>query len=137
MGTAVGISGAYIAAALGPGARLATLDRLAGAVQAARATFDAVGIADRVTVMEGLFAETLEPALQRMAPVEFMFIDGHHEEDPTIAYLETALPYLAPKAVIVFDDIDWSDGMIRAWSSVAARAPGFAAPLGSLGLWAN
>ena len=137
MGTAVGISGAYIAAALGPGARLATLDRLAGAVQAARATFDAVGVADRVTVVEGRFAETLEPALQRMAPVDFMFIDGHHEEEPTLAYLETALPYLGEKAVVVFDDIDWSEGMTRAWSTVAARAPGFAAALGSLGLWAN
>jgi predicted O-methyltransferase YrrM len=137
MGTAVGISGAYIASALQPGGRLVTLDILPVALETAGETFRAAGVDDRVEMVEGPFGETLEPTLKRVAPVDFLFVDGHHEEAATIAYLDLALPHLAESALVIFDDIDFSPGMERAWATVAARAPGFAVPLGALGLWAN
>jgi len=137
MGTSVGISGAYLASALPSGGRLITLDILPMAVVTARETFRSLGLGDRAEVIEGSFADTLEPAMQRLAPIDFMFIDGHHEEKATIRYLDAAIPHLAPDAVLVFDDIRWSPGMERAWAVVSARAPGFAVALGSLGVWAN
>jgi predicted O-methyltransferase YrrM len=137
MGTAVGISGAYIASALPTGGKLVTLDMLPVAVRTARETFAMLELDDRVEVIEGRFQDTLEQALRHAEPVDFLFIDGHHEEAATVAYLDLAVPHLADQAVVVFDDINFSTGMQRAWATVAARAPGFAVPLGALGLWAN
>ena len=46
-----------------------------------------------------------------------MVIDGHHDEQATIAYFEKFIPYLSKNSIIVFDDISWSDGMRHAWNS--------------------
>ena len=47
-----------------------------------------------------------------------MVIDGHHDEQATIAYFEKFIPYLSKNSIIVFDDISWSDGMRRAWNTI-------------------
>jgi hypothetical protein len=36
------------------------------------------------------------------------------------AYVDRVLPNLAPRAVVVMDDIHWSDGMERSWRRVEA-----------------
>jgi len=59
-------------------------------------------------------------ALRTAAPVDFIFIDGHHDEQATKDYVTMVLPFLASQAVAIFDDINWSEGMKRAWSSIAA-----------------
>ena len=120
MGTSVGVSGMYIAAALrenGRG-RLLTLDGSAARAEVARANFAELGLDDLVEARVGWFTDTLDDALRDAAPVDLLFIDGHHQEEPTIAYFEQALPHLAPRATVLFDDIRWSDGMRRAWQVV-------------------
>ncbi len=124
MGTCVGISGAYIAAALrlnGRG-RLVTLEGGAPLAEVARKNFADLSLQQIVEVVVGPFRETLSPTLRAAAPVDFIFIDGHHDERATKDYVAMALPFLAPQAVAVFDDISWSDGMTRAWRQVAADA---------------
>ena len=117
MGTCVGISGAYQAAALalnGAG-RLVTLEGHEALVAVARGTFAQLGLT-QAEVRAGRFEDTLEPALDDMDPVDYLFIDGHHQEDATLAYFEQALPHLSRCATLVFDDITWSEGMQRAWA---------------------
>ena len=137
MGTAVGISGAYLAAGLavnGEG-RLITLDLDPERHAVATTVFDALGLADRVEMRTGNFDDTYAQALADAAPIDILFIDGNHQHEPTIAYYEAARPHLRPGAVVIFDDIRWSDGMRAAWSAVkASDQTAVAADLGPTGL---
>jgi predicted O-methyltransferase YrrM len=120
MGTCVGISAAYIASALrinGEGGRLITLEGSDGLAQVARRNLDSLAM-DNVEVRVGRFQEVLTPALQTQQPVNFIFVDGHHDERATMNYFEQVTPYLASNALVIFDDIRWSDGMARAWNAI-------------------
>jgi predicted O-methyltransferase YrrM len=119
LGTCLGISGSYQAAALdinGRG-RLVTLEGAEPVADLARETFESLG-ADKVTLRVGRFQDTLDDVLREYAPFDYAFIDGHHDEEPTIEYFEKIIPVLAPGALVLFDDIRWSDGMKRAWRRV-------------------
>jgi predicted O-methyltransferase YrrM len=123
LGACVGISAAYQAAALelnGQQGRLVTLE--GAEVLAARSTLTlkSLGLDSRATVRVGQFADTLAAALSDLSPVDWVFLDGHHDEKATLDYMEQILPSLANEAILIFDDINWSDGMRRAWKQVVA-----------------
>ena len=69
-----------------------------------------------MTYVQGLFAETLAPTLRNIGPVDFSFIDGHHQFQPTLDYFDVVWRNSNPHPVFVFDDIRWSAGMAQAWS---------------------
>jgi predicted O-methyltransferase YrrM len=119
LGTCVGISAAYQGAALelnGSG-RLVTLE--AGSARAALAERNLADLGvRRATVRVGLFQDTLESTMGELAPIEYAFVDGHHERDATIQYFEQLLLHAAENAVLVFDDINWSPGMRDAWAAI-------------------
>ena len=115
LGTCVGVSAAYQAAALAPGAALVTLEGSPEIAAIARETLAAFPAA-RVVV--GPFHKTLAGVLAAAAPVDLFFNDGHHDGPAVLRYLDEALPYVAPGAVVVFDDIGWSPGMRRAWAAI-------------------
>jgi predicted O-methyltransferase YrrM len=120
LGTNLGISGAYQASALvlnGSG-RMITLEGHAGRASIARETFAELGLSGIVDLRVGRFDATLQDALQ--TPVDYAFIDGDHNEEPTIAYFEQISAAATRGALLVFDDIRWSDGMRRAWDRIAA-----------------
>ena len=75
---------------------------------------------DNVEVVVGLFQDTLKSVLEAHQPIEYAFVDGHHQEEATIAYFREVLPFLSERAVVIFDDISWSEGMKRAWSAIKA-----------------
>jgi predicted O-methyltransferase YrrM len=120
MGTAVGISAAYQAAALrlNGGGRFATLEGAPTLAEIARANLGELGL-DTVDVVVGRFGATLPSVLAARRPLDYVFVDGHHDGEATVAYFEQLLPHLAPRAYLVFDDVAWSDGMRRAWERIA------------------
>jgi predicted O-methyltransferase YrrM len=122
LGTCLGISAAYQAVGLELNRR-GRLYTLEGAVPLARmAEHNLAGLAlDRVAVTVGRFKDTLPGVLRECGPVDLAFIDGHHDEQATLAYFEQLLPHLSPRAVLMFDDIHWSPGMQRAWRAIAAH----------------
>jgi predicted O-methyltransferase YrrM len=136
MGTCVGISAAYQATALklnGHG-RLITMEGAGPLARVSRENLVGLGL-DTVQVVTGRFQDALGDVLEEYAPVDFVFVDGHHDEHATLRYFEQALPHLEPGAVLVFDDIAWSAGMARAWSSVADHPDvNLAVSLGAMGL---
>ncbi|HEX2467284.1 MAG TPA: class I SAM-dependent methyltransferase [Solirubrobacterales bacterium] len=135
MGTCVGISGAYQGTALRHGGSEGEMIALEGApdlAAVAAETFAALGL-DQIDVRVGPFSETLPPVLEE-GPLAYAFVDGHHQEQATLDYFELLLPH-APGALLVFDDIRWSDGMLRAWERIAADPRvDLAIDLGSQGL---
>lgn len=118
LGTCVGISAAYQATALDDGA-VVTLEAAAGRVDVAERVFAGLGL-NNITTVQGRFETTLDATLDEIGPVGMALIDGHHREDATLRYFDCIYPSLADGAVVVFDDIHWSDGMERAWSRLTA-----------------
>lgn len=135
MGTAVGISGASIASALPAGARMWTVDLREASAVFARRLFERVGV--DVTIVTGRFADVLEEVLAEAAPLDLLFVDGHHNEQATLQYTDQAWPFLSQRSLVVFDDIRWSDGMYRAWEVLREQARWeFAADFGNWGVCA-
>lgn len=117
LGTNVGISSAYIAAALklnGRGGKVMTLDASPYRQRLAKEIHSNLGL-DNVSYRVGLFSDTLEPSLNELENVDLAFIDGHHQYQPTLDYFEQILPFATDEAIFAFDDIAWSDGMKKAW----------------------
>ena len=71
-------------------------------------------------MVTGRFQDTLQGVLQERAPVDYAFIDGHHDEHATLRYFDQIHPHLAETALVIFDDVAWSAGMRRAWDALQA-----------------
>lgn len=121
LGTNVGISGSYIGAALADNGlgRLLTLEGSASKAALAGANFERLGL-QRCEVVVGDFFDTLKPLLDEIDCVDLAFIDGFHDGDATIAFHRQLHATVAGTAVFVYDDIGWSSGMRRAWSTLRA-----------------
>lgn len=119
LGTCLGISAAYTAAALhlnGAG-RLVTLEG-GDALARLAATHLATLNLHNVDVINGRFADTLPEVLATCDPIGFAFIDGHHDPAALHTYYQQIRPHLADQAVLVFDDIFWTTRMRAAWANL-------------------
>jgi len=77
---------------------------------------------ENITQIVGRFADVLDKTLAGIAPIDFAFIDGHHDKDATVKYYRQILPFMAKGSVMAFDDISWSEGMKEAWETITAEA---------------
>lgn len=118
-GTCLGISGAYQAAALKINhvGKLITLEGSESLAAIADRNFQQLGL-DNAEVVSGRFQVNLDRILVENSPIDYAFIDGHHDEKATINYFEKLLPCLSDTAILIFDDISWSEGMRRAWKYI-------------------
>ena len=134
LGTNLGLGAAHLAAALalaetggGPPGRLVTLEGApalaARAADHLRELGHAVGPGGRVRVEVGPFAETLGPVAEAEGPFDLVFVDGHHEEEAALAYVEAIRPHLAPGALLVLDDVEPGRPVRRAWARLRALHP--------------
>jgi len=119
LGTCLGISASYQAAALklNKSGRIVSLEGAESLARLAEGHFLNLGL-DNVDVVVGLFQDTLKNVLEENRPIDYAFVDGHHQEEPTLAYFREILPFLSERSVVIFDDISWSEGMKRAWSTI-------------------
>lgn len=119
MGSCVGISAAYQVAAMhanGHG-RLITLEGSRELADRSQWTLNALSL-DRAEVRHGHFSDTFERAVDDLKPVDWAFIDGNHNREPTLEYADRLLQAAGPETVHIFDDINWSDGMRQAWAAI-------------------
>lgn len=120
LGTSVGISGSYQAAALklnGAGV-LKTMEGSPEVAKIAENNFNTLDLKN-VSVIVGRFQDNLDKLLKE-GNYDYAFIDGHHDRDATIKYFEQIYPYFASKGIFVFDDIKWNAGMTEAWETIIA-----------------
>ncbi len=66
----------------------------------------------------GTFQEVLPEILSADDPIDLVYIDGHHSYEATLWHHEVLKPYLSDRAVLIYDDIYWSEGMARAWEEI-------------------
>jgi predicted O-methyltransferase YrrM len=122
LGTSLGVTAMYQSAALdlnGSG-QLVSLEGAQGLVEIAQRNLAELAL-ERTSIIAGRFQATLGGVLISHAPLDYAFIDGHHDGDATIAYFERLLPIASDGAVVVFDDIAWSSEMRDAWRTIAAH----------------
>lgn len=120
MGTSLGITSSYLAAAKADAA-LITMEGSAAIAGIAKKHFAHIGLKNIEQVV-GNFNDTLAPTLNQLnSPLDFIFIDGNHRYEPTMRYFEQLLPHTNENTVIVFDDVHWSAEMEQAWGAAKAH----------------
>lgn len=136
LGTAFGISGSYLAAALernGTG-RLTTLEGSPDWARHAEETFRELGLAGRAEVRVGPIAESLRGLPDEAGAFDFAFLDAEHQAEATLVEFDAVLSRLAPGSVVVIDDVNW-DPVRAAFDGLAERERvALAVPVGRLGL---
>jgi predicted O-methyltransferase YrrM len=136
LGTGIGISAAYQAAALelnGSGS-LITIEAASTRASMARQVFERLGL-DRVDLRVGRFEDLLDGVMGELESVDFAFIDGNHNGRATMWYLDRIAPYLSQNGVVVFDDISFSDDMASAWRAITSdERANLCVDLGPMGL---
>jgi len=52
---------------------------------------------------------------------DLVYIDGNHNYEATRQYFEEISNYISSNAIVVFDDIFWSEGMYLAWKEIVDK----------------
>lgn len=118
LGTCVGISSSYQAAALelNNKGKLITIEGAPSLAEIAKKTSKKLNL-ERISGKVGLFRDVLPDLLPQIKPIDFAFIDGHHDGQATVNYFKQIYPFLSESAILLFDDISWSKDMRNAWKT--------------------
>ena len=117
LGTNLGLSSLHIASALPENGRLVTLEGADSIAEVAKTHFKQFKHRN-IDVVIGAFHDTLPKVLSKEEPFDVVFIDGHHNGDATERYFNQIKPFLSEDAVVIFDDINWSKDMRKAWKTI-------------------
>lgn len=119
LGTSLGIATLYMACSR-RNAQVYTLEGNPYLANIAEENAKQLGCAN-VQVVSGPFAKTLPQLLQQLTHIDFLFIDGHHTYEATIAYYTACMPKLTSRSVVMVDDIRWNKEMWSCWSYLITR----------------
>ncbi|WP_343306146.1 class I SAM-dependent methyltransferase [Chitinophaga niabensis] len=117
LGTSMGLSTAYMAAA---GANVHTIEGCPNIAARAAKNFEVLGLRN-IQQHIGNFDAVLPRLLNEIPAPDLIYIDGNHREDPTVQYYLECIKKVKPTAVLIFDDVHWTDGMERAWETIKAH----------------
>lgn len=119
LGTSFGITTLYLARGTAHG-HVMTIEGSPAVHAIAERNFAAVDQRNIVSLV-GSFSDRLPEALGTLERVDFVFIDGHHAQEPTLRYFNLCLANAHNDSVFVFDDIHWSRDMEKAWEAIKAH----------------
>ena len=132
LGACAGISGIYISSV--PSVeKFITIEGSDALSQIAK---ESLQVNKNAQVINALFDDAIDETLiPQNLKIDFAYIDGHHEKTATVHYFNKLLPLLEPGAVVVFDDISWSQDMWEAWQTLSKMTEfSHAIDLGALGV---
>ena len=113
LGTSLGISTMYQSAAR-PSAALYSLEGNPAVAEYTNRQCQQMGFSS-IRIVTGNFDHVLPQLLQKLDCVDYAFIDGNHQYQPTLQYTQWLLSKIHSESVIIIADIYWSDDMKRAW----------------------
>jgi predicted O-methyltransferase YrrM len=120
LGTALGISTMYMA--LGnPKARVITIEGNSQLAKIASNAFSKNGLSN-ISLINTTFDEYINQLMPDFPERMLVFIDGNHTREATLKYFEVFGKKAGTSSILVFDDINWSGGMMSAWKSIAASS---------------
>lgn len=123
IGTNLGVSGQYFIKALEEkkNGKFITLEGVKRLCEIAENQFGSLADPSRFEVLHGLYDQTLINIVNNDILFNLVFIDGNHQYNATLKYFEMLKNNLADKAVVIFDDINWSKGMRKAWREICKQ----------------
>lgn len=74
-----------------------------------------------VNVTLGDFNTSVPKKLKEIASVDFAYVDGNHTYEGTLWAYDLLKNIAKEDSVLVFDDINWSLGMKRAWEEIISK----------------
>ncbi|MFT7589598.1 MAG: putative O-methyltransferase YrrM, partial [Limisphaerales bacterium] len=75
---------------------------------------------DNVDIRTGNFDDLLADLIVDFKP-NLVYLDGNHQKEATIRYVNQLLPNMGENGILVLDDIYWSEGMQAAWQILKSR----------------
>ncbi len=117
LGTSLGISAAYMAAAAHRNTEIHTIEGSPAIAALAARNFAALGL-NNIHQYIGNFDDQLPMLVQQLPSIDMAFIDGNHRPDATLRYFEQCLTTAKNGTFFVLDDIHWSEGMEAAWHTI-------------------
>ena len=120
IGTNLGISGCYALESIrdSTDAKLITMEGLPQLCEISDKQFASIVPSNKYDIREGLFDTTFPKLLTDTIRFDLLFVDGNHQKEPTLHYFETLKNKINSPAIFVFDDINWSSDMQRAWEII-------------------
>jgi len=120
LGTSLGISGMYQAAAV-PSKPLWTIEGNPASAEFAQRQFRRIGLLN-TQVINDPFEKALPALLEKMDRLDYAFVDGNHRYEPTEQYVNWLLEKVHPGSIIVLADIYWSGEMRAVWDKLRHRS---------------
>ncbi|NUM31557.1 MAG: class I SAM-dependent methyltransferase [Bacteroidetes bacterium] len=120
IGTSLGLSTLYISKAIEPKSKLFTLEGNKSIAEIAFSNLKKLN-ATNTEIIQGNFDDTIKPLIDKITEIDLVFFDGNHHYQPTINYFEICLQKASPNAIFVFDDINWSADMQKAWRTIKSH----------------
>ncbi len=102
LGTNIAYGAIVMARAAGENARVLTIEYRSDLVEEARGYIAQAGLSERIEVRHGMAIAELEKVQE---PIDMLYVDCVKEEYGR--YLEIAVPKLAPRGVVVADNVLW------------------------------
>lgn len=114
LGTSLGLTTSYFALS-DKQSKVFTIEACPNIHRKAQKMFEELGL-ENIHAELGQFKDVI-PSLE--GDFDLIFIDGHHNGEACLEYLNQLKSKLNPRgAVIVVDDIRWSSGMNQAWKKM-------------------
>ena len=116
LGTSMGISAMYQAIG-NPNGSLHTIEGCSSTFKQASDNIKKLGFTN-INCINDSFDVALQLFISEHGYPDWVYIDGNHTYDSTINYFNLLSESDNEDMIIVFDDINWSEGMQRAWKEI-------------------
>lgn len=116
MGTSLGITAGYLAKG-NPESKVITLEGCPEISKIAKNTFESLNLIN-IELITGEFSQSLPQAIDSLKTIDFVFFDGNHKAEPTVAYFNICLQKKHNNSLFVFDDIHHNAEMELAWEQI-------------------
>jgi predicted O-methyltransferase YrrM len=116
LGTSLGINTLYLAS-YSNSVPVFTFEGCNNIAQVAKGNFQAMG-KKNITIIEGNIDKTFPEFLKQRSNISFIYIDANHQYEATLRYFNLAKEKSNEHTILVFDDINWSQGMNKAWTEI-------------------
>jgi hypothetical protein len=113
MGTSLGFSSVYLAKA-SPG-KLTTIEACPETAHEASTLFSEM-VLPNLTLINSTFVHFFKK--ENTESYDLIYIDGHHDGKALLEYIAILKPQMKENAVVVVDDIRWSDSMNKSWKTL-------------------
>ncbi len=119
LGTSFGITTSYISTVSNK-SKITTIEGCSETANIAINTFNRLGF-ENIDVVINDFDNALQSYFKSIDKIDFAIIDGNHSYEAVNKYFGLLAQQMSDNAVIVIDDIRWSEGMRKAWMEIQKR----------------